>query len=300
MIVSRTVSDGFALIKINGKVVEPATELIRKISAAIGGGFKPRQIRRVAEAEADAEVIKAKAQIEITALQQRALTRFVMEESKKQDNIESITEKAIGQLNASSTPQDIEDDWITNFFDKCRIISDEDMQILWAKILAGESNSPGSYSKRTINSLGSLDKTDAESFMALCCFTWLMEGELVPLVYNEDVGLDQSIYQKNGINFDRLLHLSSIGLISFEATGYMKTKLNHQIEISYHKTNLRLEFKKPQDNELSTGNVLLTNIGNELAQVCSSKAIDGFIEYVINKFSQERIVVSPPYPRKDT
>jgi len=128
----------------------------------------------------------------------------------------------------------------------------------------------------------------------------LMEGELVPLVYNEDVGLDQSIYQKNGINFDRLLHLSSIGLISFESAGYVKAELNQQIEISYHKTNLRLEFKKPRDNELSTGNVLLTNIGNELAQVCSSKAIDGFIEYVINKFSQEGIVISPPYPRKDT
>ncbi len=293
-------SDGFSLININGKIVEPATELIRKISAAIGGGFKPRQIRRVAEAEADAEVIKAKAQIEITALQQRALTRFIMEESKKQDNIESITEKAIGQLNASSTPQDIEDDWITNFFDKCRIISDEDMQILWAKILAGESNSPGTYSKRTINSLESLGKTDAESFMALCRFTWLIRGELVPVVYIEDLSLDQSIYKKNGINFDRILHLSSIGLISFESVGYSKTKLNQQIEISYHKTNLRLKFGKPQDNELSIGNVLLTNIGAELAQVCSFKAIDGFIDYVINKFSQEGIVVSSPYPRQDT
>ena len=161
-------SDGFSLININGKIVEPATVLIRKISDAIGGGFKPRQIRRVAQAEADTEVIKAKSQVEITALQQRALTRFIMEESKKQDNIESITEKAIGQLDVSSTPQDIEDDWITNFFDKCRIISDEEMQILWAKILAGESNSPGTYSKHTINSLGSLDKTDAELFMALC------------------------------------------------------------------------------------------------------------------------------------
>ncbi|MBA7611518.1 hypothetical protein ES703_18743 [subsurface metagenome] len=292
--------DGFSLIKINGKIVEPATELIRKISAAIGGGFKPRQIRRVAEAEADAEVIKAKAQIEITGLQQRALTRFIMEESKKQDNIESITEKAIGQLNASSTPQDIEDDWITNFFDKCRIISDEDMQILWAKILAGESNSPGTYSKRTINSLGSLDKKDAELFMALCCFTLLIEEELVPVVYHKDLSLGQSIYQKNGINFDTVLHLSSIGLISFESLGYVKTKLNQQIEISYHKTNLRLDFKKPQGNVLSTGNVLLTNIGNELAQVCSFKKIDGFIDYVSNKFSQQGVVVSSPYPKQDT
>ena len=293
-------SDGFSVININGKIVEPATELIRKISTAIGGGFKPRQIRRVAQAEADAEVIKAKSQIEITALQQRALTRFIMEESKKQDNIESITEKAIGQLNASSTPQDIEDDWITNFFDKCRIISDEDMQILWAKILAGESNSPGTYSKRTINSLGSLDKKDAELFMALCSFTWLIEEKLVPIVYSEELRLDQSIYNKNGIDFTALLHLSSIGLIIFESLGYVQTEFNQQVEMSYGKTNLRLEFKKPQDNEFATGNVLLTNTGKELAQVCSFKEIDGFIDYIINKLSQQGIVISSPYPRQDT
>ncbi|MFC1934969.1 DUF2806 domain-containing protein [Chloroflexota bacterium] len=185
LIVSGAVSDGFSLVSIDGKIVEPATELIRKISNAIGGGFKPRQIRRVAEAHADAKIIEAKSQIEISELQHRALTRFLMEESKKQDNIESITEKAIGQLNASSTPRDIEDDWITNFFDKCRIISDEDMQILWAKILAGESNLPGTYSKRIINSLGSLDKTDAESFMALCGFTCLIQDEFVPIIYEE-------------------------------------------------------------------------------------------------------------------
>ncbi|MCH8864054.1 MAG: DUF2806 domain-containing protein, partial [Chloroflexi bacterium] len=245
-------SDGFSLINIDGKITEPATVLIQKISAAIGGGFKPRQIRRVADAEADAEVIKAKAQIKITALQQRALTRFIMEESKKQDNIESITEKAIGQLNASSTPQDIEDDWITNFFDKCRIISDEDMQNLWAKILAGESNSPGTYSKRTINSLGSLDKTDAELFIALCNFTCLVDGIFIPFVYIEDLDLPQSLLKKHGLTFDNVLHLTSIGLISFESIGYGKTGINQQFDISYHKTNLRLEFQKPQDNELST------------------------------------------------
>ncbi|MFC2071821.1 DUF2806 domain-containing protein [Chloroflexota bacterium] len=294
-------SDGFSLIRIDGKITEPATVLINKISAAIGGGFKPRQIRRVAEAEADAEVIKAKAQIEITALQQRALTRFVMEESKKQDNIESITEKAIGQLNASSTPQYIEDDWITNFFDKCRIISDEDMQILWAKVLAGEANSPGTYSKRTVNALGSLDKTDAELFIELCSFTCLVNGRLVPFIYHEDLYLPQSLYEKYGLNFDALHHLASIGLITFESVGYVQTDLPQQIEMSYHKTNIRLEFEKPQGNKVSTGNVLLTTIGKQMAKVCSSKEIDGFIDYVISKLSEDKsIVISSPYPKQDT
>ena len=115
-------SSGFSLISIDGKISEPATALINKISDAIGGYFKPRQIRRVAEAEAEAEIINAKAQIKVSQLQRRALIRFISEEAKKQENIESITEKAIPELTDTSNPQNMDDDWIMNFFDKCRIV----------------------------------------------------------------------------------------------------------------------------------------------------------------------------------
>ncbi|MDO8682256.1 MAG: DUF2806 domain-containing protein, partial [Armatimonadota bacterium] len=148
-------------IIILGELSKPATVLIEKIAGAVGGIFEPCQIVRVAKAEAEAEIIKAETQIKITDLQRRALNRFVAEEAKKQDNMEQITQKAISQLANSSTPQNIEDDWIINFFDKCRIVSDEEMQSLWAKVLAGEANAPGTYSKRTVNLLSSLDTNDA-------------------------------------------------------------------------------------------------------------------------------------------
>ena len=115
---------GNSLIKFED-LSKPATVLIEKISAAIEGYYKPYQIRRLAKAEAEADKITAEAEIEITDLQKRAFSRFIAEESKKQDNMENITKKAIPLLNKSSEPQKMEDDWITNFFDKCRIISDK-------------------------------------------------------------------------------------------------------------------------------------------------------------------------------
>ena len=48
-----------------------------------------------------------------------------------------------------SKPENVEDDWLTHFFDKSCLISDKGMQNIWANILAGESNQPGSFSKRT-------------------------------------------------------------------------------------------------------------------------------------------------------
>ncbi|MBA7591763.1 hypothetical protein ES708_33926 [subsurface metagenome] len=289
-------TEGFSLIKIDGKISEPATALINKISDAVGGLYKPYQIRRVAKAEAEAEIIKEQAQIKITNLQRRALARFVSEEAKKQENIESITEKAIPQLDDSSNPQNMENDWIANFFDKCRIVSDEEMQVLWAKVLASEANSPGTYSKRTVNSLGSLDKRDAQLFTTLCGFVVAIGEEKTPLVYDQEA----SIYKVQQINFDTLTHLDNIGLIRFEpVTELQKVELPQHIDIYYHGTALKVAFKNPKENRMDIGKVLLSSIGDELAGICNSKPMDGFLDYVIERLTKQGLVFSSPYPKPE-
>src|SRR5258708_26000038 len=136
-------SDGkLSLINV-GDWSKPANPLIEKISDAIGAVFKPGQIIRVAEAEAIVDRIRTTAEIERTERLQRAAIRFLAEETKKQENIESIISKALPEVSEQAKPEQVEDDWIANFFDKCRLISDEDMQKLWAKLLSGEANSPG-------------------------------------------------------------------------------------------------------------------------------------------------------------
>jgi len=280
-----------ALIKIDS---EAAKVLIEKIADAIGGYFKPFQIKRVAKAEAEAEIIRTEAQIKCDELQRRAAARFIAEEAKKQDNIENITWKAIPLLSESSTPQKMEDDWITNFFDKCRIISDDEMQILWSKVLAGEANSPGSFSKRTVNSLASLDKSDAQLFTSLCGFTWEI-GNMIPLILDHQA----SIYVDHGVSFITLSHLDDIGLISFEPlAGFRSTDLPQAIVIKYYGTPLYIKLKKPANNELEIGHTIFTSTGHQLARICGAKPIDGFLDYVIERWTKEGLTVSAPLQRK--
>ena len=104
-----------------GELSRPATVLIEKISDAVGGVFKPYQIVRVAKAEAEAEKIRADAEIVVEDIHRRAMHRFFEEEAKKQKNIEDITQKALPNLNDDAKSENVEDDWISNFFDKCRI-----------------------------------------------------------------------------------------------------------------------------------------------------------------------------------
>jgi hypothetical protein len=253
-----------------GDLTKPATVLIEKISGAIGGILKPYQIKRIAKAEAEADVIRALAKIKISKMQRRALRRFVEEETKKQANIEAVTAKAIPHLRQEAHPENIEDDWITNFFDKCRLISDSQMQSLWSRVLAGEANFPGSYSKRTVNFMSTLDKRDAGLFTKLCTFGWVI-GEFSPLIYD----FEDEIYKKHEITFNTLKHLDSIGLIQFETlTRYSRGGLPKQPVVHYYGAPTVLDFlNKESNNEVDIGHVLLTSIGNELAPICGSYSI---------------------------
>jgi hypothetical protein len=259
-----------------GDLSKPANTLIEKISDAIGGIFKPYQIRRIAQAEAEAEKIHAVASMEVTELQRRALHRFIAEEAKRQQNIESITKRAIAEVSDKASPEKLEDDWIVNFFDKCRLISDEQMQGLWSRILAGEANSPGKYSKRTVNLLASLDMNDAELFSRLCSFMFVIQS-FVPLIYD----VEHPIYNDHGINFNVLSHLESIGLIQFEnLAGFIRKSLPQRTTVSFYMTEVAIEFPSPSDNEMRIGSVLLTQAGQQLAPICGSLPREGFLDYV--------------------
>lgn len=217
-------------------------------------------------------------------MQRRAVVRFIAEEAKKQANMESITEKAIPDIKDDAPTQNVEEDWLTHFFDKCRLISDEEMQKLWAKVLAGEANSPGQFSKRTVSLLSSLDKHDAVLFQNLCSFASTMGNEAQPLVYDTEA----PIYTERGINFKMLTHLDKIGLITFD--GFItvrRGKFPKKMTFFYYGAPIHIEFPNPIDNYLDVGHVILSRTGDDLARICVSVPVPGFVDYIIAKWKSE-------------
>lgn len=272
-----------------GDLTKPATVLIEKISDAVGGVFKPYQIVRVAKAEAEANRLQAESQIQVADLHRRAMHRFLEEEAKKQSNIEAITQNALPLLEDKSMPQSVTDDWITNFFDKSRIVSDEEMQSLWSRVLAGEANAPGAFAKRTVNLLADLDKEDAVLFVQLCGFGWMV-GNVVPLIFDDQA----SIYNDLGINFNTLSHLESLGLIQFNhLSGFRRLRMPKFVTVLYYGQPVTLSLPNDADNDLELGNVLLTRAGQQLAHVCRSKPVDGFFQYVKEKWIAKSLLPKP-------
>jgi hypothetical protein len=145
-----------------------ATALVEKIANATGALYAPLGTILQAAADVSADKIKAEGETEVELVRRRSLQRLAAEETKKQINLEAIygktfricPESGVG----SATIEQMDDDWIVSHSEKARLVSDKEMQILWARILASEAEVPGSFSKRTLEVLSVLEKTEAHLF----------------------------------------------------------------------------------------------------------------------------------------
>ncbi len=270
-----------------GNLSEPATVLIERVSDAVGGIARPWQTRRVASAEADAQIILAEADVKATDIRRRAALRFVEEETRNQANIESITYQAIPHLSEDSNPGNVEDDFLRNFFDKCRLVSDEQMQDIWARILAGEANNPGKFSRKTINILEDMDNGDAELFSKLCCFVWRIHDTMTLLIADR-----MEIFERNGINVTSLADVESLGLIQTATFPYSLTNLPKQVFASYFERTVEITLKADAPADLEVGTVLLTRAGRQIGPMCQRKPIEDFFEVMCEKWEKDQRIES--------
>lgn len=68
-------------------------------------------------------------------------------------------------------------DWFVRFFEDAGNISDEQMQELWAKVLAGEIYHPGTFSLRTLDVLRNLSREEAEVLQTLGAYAFTVSGD---------------------------------------------------------------------------------------------------------------------------
>ena len=178
-------------------------------------------VRRIeAESRAQSLVIiseaqaKARQSIDTTIESGRGMVEITPEDitqsiefqgRKRLANVASVVEDAADELGDKEVPDHEPDpDWTARFFNDVQDVSSEEMQKLWARVLAGEVDSPGRTSLRTLDTLRNMTKKDAEIFRDICDF--VIDGTFV--FYNHSVeGLD-------GLNYTKLLHLQDCRLVT--------------------------------------------------------------------------------------
>ena len=156
--------------------------------------------------------------------------RIQFQEEKRQRNIGAVVGRAYQELEDEEAPaQEPDHDWTARFFSDVQDISSDDMQILWAKVLAGEVKNPGSTSLKSLNILRSLDQSTAQLFRDLCsvCVTLRVDENSILDVRASSLGGNaaSNALREYNLGFAPLNVLNEHGLIISDYNSWLDYKL---------------------------------------------------------------------------
>ena len=235
------------------------------------------EVRRVeAESEAETSAIIAKARSDareymvtpdaevygtVEFTRKDIIQRIEFQERKRLANVKSVVEAAADELGDKEVPNHEPDpDWTARFFNEVQDVSSEDMQKIWARILAGEVESPGRTSLRTLDTLRNMAKRDAEMFRDICSF----------VINHHFVFYNDSVKNLAALNYSNLLHLEECGLINAGPNLVSKFVWNGQaINLAHHNGFLALSKEQTDEavrDQLEIPVFVLTAAGQELFQ----------------------------------
>ena len=196
---------------------------------------------------------------------------------KEYSNQKNIVNTAISMITPTARPNDINEDWLLQFMDKARLVSDVDFQLIWANILARECNSPGTIPKALLYTLEQMDKETATAFMSVASVSFNYVDDDSTTSYCPIILMSEhrDYYRSIGINLNTLIELQSLGLIKMgETLTTYSLKLTTPVVVNYHGEEYCLS------NSFPVGEVVYTRNGEVLCSVVKPEKVDGFFEKI--------------------
>ena len=271
---------------------KPLTKLIESVSKGVGGYYKPIGIVREAKAKAEANLILARANAKEQEIAFRAAERLTFLEMRRQRNIDAIVGAAPKFLPKSVDEKPVDEDWMVQFIQQAQDIGEAEMQQLWAKILAGEVSQPGTFSRRTLERVRTLNRDEAEAFSKVCRTLWGWKENYLFRINEEEAGkFDRQI----GIDAYVLNHLKSIGLISSNQIWYTIEEEDN-FSAGYFSAVFTLSWPHGKPAKQSGPLALpprpftitpLTDAGMELATIVSCEPIPDFGKEIMEAIAKE-------------
>ncbi|MBR2929459.1 MAG: DUF2806 domain-containing protein [Oscillospiraceae bacterium] len=288
----------------SAKAIAKFQEIIQKI-------FNPKWTRAQTDADMDAnerklQMIRDNPDMDIVfvgdemhvrkstpeELAARARQRMLVDAVRQETNIEKVLEVAAKELPTAEAVSDepVDADWITRFFDIIKDISNEEMQYVWGKILAGEISMPNSFSLRTLEIIRNLSRQEAEAFQKILPYTLRLNEKMFVIS-------DTDILKKYGIRFGSILVLDECGLISSDSMISLNVEITDtDPEVLFSKNRVAvLKGVSPNQAKLSFGVFSLTRVGKELATALEYESNDNYFDDVAEMvFEQNRdnVVIS--------
>lgn len=156
-----------------GALIEINTDGLAKLGETIcySLGLTAYGRKKMTNAESYAAIKQAETDTQVQLLKlkgEEEVANYVLaKETRKINNTKSVIEKASSHFVEGEKVSDkpVNTDWTNRFFSIVEDISDETLQDIWGRILAGEVKNPNSFSLRTLDLLRNITKEEAELFV---------------------------------------------------------------------------------------------------------------------------------------
>lgn len=212
--------------------------------------------------------------------------RKTLKEYCNQNDILEIAEKF---LTGGEKIKNLDDDWLSFFMDKAKNINNDDIKLMFGKILAGEASGKAHIPKRLIQALEIMEEYDAKNFKNLCrsiirfSAAGTRQYKMVPMI---DLAND-TMLELLGLTVSNLMDLKAIGLIEFNSERPFifrlnPTPYNSKTVIKYGESERVVNLQ-----ELEVGYVTFTKAGEKLASLLEEQAIKEY-EIEIEKYYRRR------------
>jgi hypothetical protein len=167
---------------------------------------------KISEWKAQGDVIKKQITDGYEEAKKKGLGFQYASTFRESTNLINIGAKATEHID-DSKPNNIllGNDFFWGIINHAKEVSNEDMQELIAKILAGEYNSPGTYSMSTLQILKSLGKSDLEKLSLLGVAYLPAHGFLRDFFSMDKDALN--VGQEIGLDYGDFLEMQNLGLI---------------------------------------------------------------------------------------
>lgn len=229
---------------------------------------------------------------EAEALVLRADDRELLQRIRQQQNIEAIVQGAAFVLPEAVNTQPVDEDWLADFFEQCKNVSNERMQVVWSKILAGEVATPGAFSRRTLSFVRQLSEQEANLFTKFCSFVWhgkdSEENDYMVMFYEDR----HRQVDEHGIGYSDLMELDALGLITLAIDHRVATYIipqNSTLKSCYFDESY--VFCSINRGDFDIKRLPLTNLGKSLKPISGAEKNEDYKSYVINLLEARGIIV---------
>lgn len=192
-----------------------------------------------------------------------------------------ILKIAANDMDTNASIDNLNEDWVLDFFDKASRISEDATKQLWGKLLSHAASNKNICSKTLLNSLFLMGTEDIDDFMRVCEFCF---SEMNVCYQTKRISAYPIIYFTTHVNSYQKYQISSLRLNRLQILGLLEVDMKSEYVFSQKKMILIYKDKKVEiehDGKIYIGNVRFTYEGFLLYQMIEKRYNDNLLNYTM-------------------